>query len=159
MKRPPFVFWTSIWAGSIAFAIAAMVIDALRTESWLILGRDFSNMWASGRLALEGQSHQAFDVDAFRLALLDKLQMLSLQNFSYPPHTLFLNASFATLSYFAAFALWTLFSLSLFALAARSYLPRASPHGSPQPLPPRAFAFGTDNMGCSSARYGYGCSA
>ena len=127
MQRPPFVFWTSIWAGSIAFAAAAMVIDALRSERWLILGRDFSNMWTSGRLALEGHAHRAFDVDAFRLALLDKLQMLSLQNFSYPPHTLFLNAPFGAMPYFAAFALWSVVGLSMFAFAARSYLPKGFP--------------------------------
>jgi hypothetical protein len=126
-QRPSFVFWTSIWAASIAFTITAMVIDVFKKDMGLIVGRDFSNMWTSGRLALESNAHRAFDLDSFRLALLDKLDMLSLQNFSYPPHTLFLNAPFAMMPYYLAFAVWSALGLSLFALAARSYLPKGFP--------------------------------
>ena len=118
------LFWTGLWAGTIAFSVTAYLSDFFKKDMAVIVGRDFTNMWTSGRMALEGHAYRSFDLDSHRLALNEQLGVLTLQNFSYPPSTLFLNVPFALLPYHLALCLWILFGLTLFALAARPYLPK-----------------------------------
>lgn len=92
-----------------------------------VLGRDFSNLWVAGKLALSGQTWAIFNPDTFRVALHEYLGVVSLQNYSYPPHALFIAAPFGLLNYFTALALWTLLGTWFFVRCAKPYLPEAFP--------------------------------
>ena len=92
-----------------------------------MLGRDFSNLWFAGQLALSGNAACAFDVGCFRSALADSPGITTAQNYSHPPHALFIALPFATLPYYAALALWTLADILFFSLCALPFLPRGFP--------------------------------
>lgn len=68
---------------------------------------DFSYFWNAARSALQGSPTMAW--------------------FPYPPHALFLYLPFAPLPFHAAWAVFNLFGLALFLLAARPYLPKGLP--------------------------------
>ena len=127
MRRPPFVYWVSLWIVGSVHAVVALIRDFRSFEINVIVGRDFSNMWTAGRMALSGDAAYAFDVNTFRLELFDRLGLLSLQNFSYPPHVFFVDALFALPSYWVALILWNAFGALVFILAARPYLPQGFP--------------------------------
>jgi len=127
MPRPPFVYWTCLWILGSVHAAVALVRDIRSFEINVIVGRDFSNMWTAGRMALSGDAAYAFDVNVFRLELFDRVGLLSLQNFSYPPHAFFVDALFALPSYWVALILWNAFGALAFILAARPYLPQGFP--------------------------------
>lgn len=121
--RPPFVFWASIWLSAVAFILVATAYDIFAPRLATPPGRDFSNLWVAGKLALSGDAYRAFDPDIFRLAILENLNVLTLQNYSYPPHALFLAAPFALLPYGPAFVLWSVASVAVFVWAVRPYVP------------------------------------
>jgi len=127
MNRPIRLFWIGLWTGSISFSVTAYLSDFVKKDMAVIVGRDFSNMWTSGRMALESHAYRSFNLDSHRLALNEQLGVLTLQNFSYPPPTLFLNVPFALFPYYVALALWIIFGLTLFALSARPFLPKGFP--------------------------------
>jgi len=127
MQRPPFLAWILLWVLGSYQALTLLIQDLTKPDLGIMIGRDFSNMWTAGRMALSGDGAYAFDVDSFRLALLDQAHILSLQNFSYPPHALLIDASFALPPYWPALALWSAFGAIAFILAARPYLPRGFP--------------------------------
>ena len=81
--RPPFVYWTFLWIAGSLPACALFVHDFLSTKMGIRIGRDFTNMWTAGRMALNGDGAFAFDVNVFRLELLESVGILSLQNFSF----------------------------------------------------------------------------
>ena len=124
--KPPFVYWTSLWAFGITIALVAIALDLLRPALNIPPGRDFANLYTAGKLALEGRADLAFDVNVFRLALSEIVGTLSPQNFSYPPHALFIAAPFALLPYGVSFVLWSALSMSFFFWAAKSFV-RFSP--------------------------------
>jgi hypothetical protein len=123
--RPPFVYWTCLWTSGVAVALVATVIDILKPGLNVPLGRDFSNLYTAGRLALHGQAYLAFDPNTFRLALLDIVGTLTPQNYSYPPHAIFIAIPFALLPYGLSFALWCLVSLAFFYWSAKPFVPFA----------------------------------
>jgi len=106
-------------------ALVAIVTDFTIRASHIPPGRDFANLYTAGTLALRGDAWEAFDVDWFRLELHWLFDSLSLQNYSYPPHALFLAVPFAVLPYPLAFAAFTLAGAVLFYVAARRYAPFA----------------------------------
>jgi alpha-1,2-mannosyltransferase len=108
-------------------AAVGLLRDFRSWELPVIVGRDFSNMWTAGRMVWSGDAAHAFDVDVFRLELAERVGILSLQNFSYPPHALFIDALFALPPYWAALILWNAFGALAFILAARPYLPQGFP--------------------------------
>lgn len=126
-SRPPFVYWTCLWIVGSTHALVALIRDFRSWEITVIVGRDFSNMWTAGRMALAGDGAYAFDVNIFRLELAERVGILSLQNFSYPPHALFIDAVFALPPYWPALVLWNAFGALVFILAARPYLPKGFP--------------------------------
>ena len=126
-QRPPFVYWVSLWVVGSMHAVVGLIRDFRSWELPVIVGRDFSNMWTAGRMVWSGDGAHAFEVNVFRLELAERVGILSLQNFSYPPHALFIDALFALPPYWAALILWNTFGALLFILAARSYLPREFP--------------------------------
>jgi len=128
VERPSFVYWVSLWFAASAHAYVGLFRDIFLSEDIALrVGRDFTNLWTAGRMVLNGEGPHAYNVDVFRLELLDRVGILSLQNFSYPPHALFLDAVFALPPYPVAFVLWIVFSASAFILAARPYLPQGFP--------------------------------
>lgn len=122
-QRPPFVYWALLWGLGSVMAIVSLGADIFTQEINRAFGRDFTNAWVGGRLALEGQSWCAFNEDCFRAAMFQKIDVLNTQNFSYPPHALFLDVPFAVPSYYVGLALWTAFGSTLFYFAARKSLP------------------------------------
>jgi len=121
-EHPPFVFWVCFWAVGLSFALVAGAYDLIRPHIAVPPGRDFSNLYTAGKLALDGEAWRAFDPNIFRLALREYVGTLTLQNYSYPPHALFLAVPFALLPYGISFFLWTAVSLALFVWAARPYV-------------------------------------
>ncbi|MGZ2411045.1 glycosyl transferase family 87 [Sphingomonas sp. F9_3S_D5_B_2] len=103
-------------------AVVSLGADIFTRHIGRVLGRDFSNEWIAGRLALQGSPWCAFDENCFRLAMYRQLDVLNLQNFSYPPHTLFLDTPFALAPYYLALALWTVFGCAVFYCAAKPAL-------------------------------------
>jgi len=88
---------------------------SLRLPYW-----DFSNLWAGGKLALEGHVLDLFDADAYRLALRNMFGMsLPNQEWSYPPSLLLLGIPLALLPIGSAYLLWTLGTLLLLYFALR----------------------------------------
>ena len=74
---------------------------------------DFVNVWAAGRLALEGHPAQAWDWDIQRqieLALL-RQEFPGYFAWHYPPPFLFVASALARLPYAAAFMAWVILSL------------------------------------------------
>ena len=127
MTRPPFVYWVSVWFAGSAHAFVGLTRDFFVGDMGIKVGRDFTNMWTAGHMALNGDGAYAFDVNVFRLELLERVGILSAQNFSYPPHALFIDAVFAPPPYWAALILWNALSALVFIFAARPYLPKGFP--------------------------------
>lgn len=118
------MYWWTLWGLGLAVAVAGIGTDLANQRLDVVLGRDFSNLWTAGRLALAGEAWLAFDLDSFRLGLLQETGKPMLQNYSYPPHALFIAAPFALLPYPVALAAWTVAGAIFFMWAARPYLPR-----------------------------------
>lgn len=88
-----------------------------------IWGRDFANVWTSGRLALEGRLDLLYDLkaySAYQTELFDGA--LRAHNYSYPPPTLLYTWAFGLLPYPVAFLSWLALTGAAFAFAARPYL-------------------------------------
>ena len=120
---PPFVYWSLLWWLGAVVAIYLLFFDLTKPNMTRLPGRDFTNLWTAGRLALDGDAWKAFNVDTFRLALLNKAGILSLQNYSYPPHALFIAAPFALMPYYLSLAVWTVLGFVFFVWAARPFIP------------------------------------
>lgn len=123
----PASYRTLLVATLAAYAIGAAVVVQLYTPAqWPLdmvnhaVGRDFVNVWAAGRLVLEGQVAVLFDPDAY-LAALGRLvhPALAPHVWSYPPTTLLIAAPFGLLPYGWALALWTLAGLAAFVAVSR----------------------------------------
>lgn len=83
---------------------------------------DFSNLWAGGRLALEGRVSLLFDVDGYRAALRAIFTpALQDQEWSYPPSLLLLGVPLGAMPVFFAYVVWTFGTLCLFYLAIRRF--------------------------------------
>jgi hypothetical protein len=116
-----------LWGSGAAFALTLLAKDVIYVGLDHRIGRDFTNLWTAGKLALDGRGDWACDLDTFRLGLTEFLHMPSLQNYSYPPHALFLGMPFALLPYYVALALWSILTVVFFAWAAKPYLPKGFP--------------------------------
>jgi len=123
----PLVPWAVLWLLAPVAALDLIFADVL-TRNWgHVLGRDFSNLWTAGRLVLEGNSSCVFDLGCFRIKQFDSLGLLANQNYSYPPHALFLAVPFAIPSYPVALALWTIAGILFLTWSSRSFLPKGFP--------------------------------
>ncbi|KAB2915769.1 MAG: DUF2029 domain-containing protein [Hyphomicrobiaceae bacterium] len=91
------------------------------------VGRDFINIWAAGRLLLEGSAATLFDVEGY-VSALHRLFDPALQRhfWSYPPTSFLLALPFGAMPYGAALALWTIAGLAMFIAAARIALEPAA---------------------------------
>jgi alpha-1,2-mannosyltransferase len=126
-NKIPFVLWNVMWLLGGVVALVSLTYDVIRSNLDHMPGRDFTNLWTAGKLVWKGEAACAFDPDCFRLALIDNLHMPSLQNYSYPPHALFLAAPFALMPYYVALGLWSILGVVFFNYAAKPYLPKGFP--------------------------------
>ncbi len=81
---------------------------------------DFTNLWAGGRMALDGHVVWLFDVDNYRAALRQMFSPdLPDQEWSYPPGILIFGAPLALLPIFSAYFVWTFGTIFCLWLAVR----------------------------------------
>ncbi|WP_245521005.1 MULTISPECIES: glycosyltransferase family 87 protein [unclassified Mesorhizobium] len=81
---------------------------------------DFTNLWAGGRMALDGHVAWLFDVDSYRAALRRMFSPdLPNQEWSYPPSILVFGVPLALLPIFAAYFIWTFGTVFCLWLAVR----------------------------------------
>ena len=97
-------------------------------DQYVVVGRDFANMWIGGKLAWGGMLDRLYDPEAYLAAAQRWFPGLWQHNYSYPPQSLILGGLLALLSYPAALAVWTLGTGGLFFLAARPFM-RGVPAG------------------------------
>ncbi|HYD36904.1 MAG TPA: glycosyltransferase family 87 protein [Allosphingosinicella sp.] len=123
--------WRLAWTFALILVALLFVQDlfATRLTPWpsirgqAIWGRDFANVWTSGRLLLEGRLDQLYDLEAYgayQAELFDGA--LRAHNYSYPPPTLLYGWAFGLLPYPVAFLSWLALTGTAFAFAARPYL-------------------------------------
>jgi hypothetical protein len=123
--------WTLAWAFAAILVSLLFIQDIAGTHftPWpsikgnAIWGRDFANVYTSGRLALEGRLDLLYDLKAYS-AYQDALFEGALRhhNYSYPPPTLLYTWAFGLLPYPLALLSWLLLTGAAFAAAARPYL-------------------------------------
>jgi hypothetical protein len=101
--------------------------DVTQPDPRHVIGRDFSNLWMAGKLALSGHSACIFDLNCFRTNLVEVLGLTAKQNYSYPPHALFVAIPFALLPYYVALAVWTVAGVLFFTACAKPNLPEHFP--------------------------------
>lgn len=77
------------------------------------LGRDFSNFWMGGRLAVTGHVADIYDLKRYMLAMRAEFSAeQQFMNFSYPPHALALLLPFGALPYGLALPVWLALSVA-----------------------------------------------
>lgn len=126
-RAVPFVPWAILWLLAGVVAWVAIFGDVTQPDPRHVIGRDFSNLWMAGKLALAGHSACIFDPNCFRVNLVDLLGLTAKQNYSYPPHALFIAIPFAMLPYYSALALWTGAGALFFTACAKPFLPEGFP--------------------------------
>ncbi len=126
-------FHWAVWLAGIGLAGQLFYWDYVRSlrshglsiNGQALWGRDFVNVFTSGRLVLEGQLHLLYDRFAYRAWQADYFGGgIRDHNYSYPPVSLFYTPLFGALPYVWALALWTILSLLAFGMAARPWLAR-----------------------------------
>jgi alpha-1,2-mannosyltransferase len=130
-QSPQQRLWTLAWAFVLIIASLMFVQDVMTTHftPWpsirgqSIWGRDFANVYTSGRLVLEGKLGLLYDLKGYS-AYQDALFAGGLKhhNYSYPPPTLLYTWAFAALPYPLALLSWLLLTGAAFCAAARPYL-------------------------------------
>lgn len=98
-------------------------VDGWFDRHGFVLGRDFVNFWAAGRLAAEGRLAELYDLDAYHAALQALLgHTHRFMNFSYMPNALPLVRPLGALPHGVALVIWECASLLAFAVAATGKL-------------------------------------
>jgi arabinofuranan 3-O-arabinosyltransferase len=112
---------------AVVLASAVFLGASLFKGAWLIdwqglaIPSDFVNVWAAGRLVLEGHPAAAYDWTIHKQAEVEALghAFATYGSWSYPPPFLFVGAALAKLPYFVAFAVWMGVTWAVFALTLR----------------------------------------
>jgi hypothetical protein len=107
-------------------AVAALVAtsDGMRDYQGRPLGADFSNVWAAGRMALEGRAAEAYDWAAHHAEQQEAFSdpAIPFYGWHYPPFFLMIAALLALLPYTAAWALWMAATFPPYLVAMRGIL-------------------------------------
>lgn len=121
------------WLFGIALSLLLFVRDYVTSQrahdlsinGSAIWGRDFVNVFTSGRFVIEGKLVDLYDKSAYRAWQTSEFGWgIHDHMYSYPPVTLLYTPAFGAIPYFWSLALWTVVSLLLFGLAARPWLAR-----------------------------------
>lgn len=120
------MFWIGgVFLAPILFFFDFRQLDGIHlTQSHLIVGRDFLNVWTGGQLVLSDSLNILYDYQRYMEWQSLRFGPLDAYNYSYPPSSLFLAAPFGTLPYIAALMLWTILGAVFFYWAARPYMPQ-----------------------------------
>ncbi|MFC7052764.1 glycosyltransferase family 87 protein [Hansschlegelia quercus] len=118
MERAPFVCGGLVLAYVVAigamWATSSNGLDALGRP----LGTDFSNVWAAGRLVLEGAPAAPYDLAAHYAEQVKRFGAgVPFYGWHYPPMFLFLAAALGALPYIAALIVWQAATLPLYLAA------------------------------------------
>ncbi len=106
--------------------LAAQKSDGLSINGSALWGRDFVNVFTSGRLVIEDNLAILYDPKAYQAwQTIEFGSGINTHNYSYPPVTLLYTPIFGAMPYLWALALWTIASVLVFTLAARPWLRRA----------------------------------
>ena len=114
------------WAAAMAVALlfAAMVVAFHLRDVGRPMLLDFTNFWATGRLALGGEAAAAYDPAALAAAQAAAVGPTSaVMPYPYPPAFMLVTAPFALLDYHFAFALWVVAGFALFLWAGTRMAP------------------------------------
>jgi hypothetical protein len=122
-SRPPLVIWTALWLLGASIGIWLLWLDITRVHIHTPYGRDFTNLWVAGKLALDGQIGAIFDPEQFRIHFEHWIGVKTFQNYSYPPTALFIAVPFALLPFWPALALWTFGGMAFIVWASRHHVP------------------------------------
>jgi alpha-1,2-mannosyltransferase len=125
------------WLFGIALSLLLFIRDFVTSQraqdlsinGSAIWGRDFVNVFTSGRFVIEGRLADLYDKTAYRAWQTNEFGWgIHDHMYSYPPVTLLYTPAFGAIPYFWSLALWTIVSLLLFGLAARPWLAREKLH-------------------------------
>lgn len=126
-------FCLVVWLFGVALSLFLFVRDYMASQhahgwsinGFAIWGRDFVNVFTSGRFVIEGRLDQLYDQNLYRAWQTDHFGWgIHDHMYSYPPVTLLYTPAFGAIPYFWSLALWTIISLLLFGYAARPWLAR-----------------------------------
>lgn len=92
-----------------------------------LVARDFSNIFIAAKMLGAGTIDALYDIEAYSAQSWRWIRTHWGNNYSYPPHSLFLVAPFGLFRYPAAIFGWNIGSLAIFTWAARQYLPNTLP--------------------------------
>jgi arabinofuranan 3-O-arabinosyltransferase len=107
---------------TLAFCYLVVLLSAYLGGYFLIdahgrpIANDFVNVWAAGRLALDGQAAAAYDWTLHKAAEIRAVghDFANYYGWHYPPTFLFVAAALAALPYLAAAIVWPITTLALY---------------------------------------------
>jgi arabinofuranan 3-O-arabinosyltransferase len=113
---------------ALTFAYVLFLAGSAVQRYWLIdsagqpIANDFVNVWAAGKLVLEGRPAAAYDWTIHRETEVAALghDFEGYYGWPYPPTHLFVAAALATLPYLTALLFWSAVTLPLYAATVRS---------------------------------------
>jgi alpha-1,2-mannosyltransferase len=120
------------------YSVILLVVAVLASAIWIALadglvdrndkpiGTDFSNVWAAGKLVLDGRPEAPYDPALQHAAEREAFggRPVPFFGWHYPPLFLIVAAALALLPYGWALLAWTAFGLSAYLLTLRAILPR-----------------------------------
>ena len=102
------------------YRLAQLDINGISLATSKPLTWDFTNLWYGGRLALEGQTENLFNLEAYRAGLRTLFTpYIENSEWSYPPTFLLIGAPLALLPLYSAYVLWTVGTLGVLSLLLR----------------------------------------
>lgn len=121
--------WIAVMCGivsAICIAVLAAMAHGILDYQGRPLGTDFSNIWTAGRMALEGNAVDTWDIPKFVAVQQEVLgqKLTEVYIWVYPPPFLLVAALLATLPYIAALIVWQLATLLPFAWLMYRLVPR-----------------------------------
>lgn len=127
VQTPNLPKWFALFLFAFAVANLVWLVTAGLTGSWLwdaagrLISTDFLNVYAAGKLALQGLPASAYDWPAHKQMELQVLgyDFKGYYGWHYPPFYLFIAAALATLPYAVAHAGWSAVSFVPFVAAVR----------------------------------------
>lgn len=123
--------WPLLWVLGNLLVIFLFMADFRATSGGVIgdgstWGKDFINVWTSGKAVLGGRTDLIYDLKAYQLFQESFFGRIGPHNYSYPPFTLLLMIPFALLPYVWAWAAWLVLTGWLFLKAGAPWWSQAT---------------------------------